>query len=339
MSTAISKSSEPCVEPRKLATHRMSLNDYLQQQAASGISEELTEIVTALAEASLDIADRVRLSVFDAPSTAGGSINVQGEVQKQLDVVANDIVLDACRVLPQVSFAVSEELDDAVRNSELGRYAVVFDPLDGSSNLDVNISVGSIFSIIRAREYTELLQPGSRQRFAGYVGYGPTTIFTFTFGGNVAMFAVDDERCYRLVSDEVKIPPRFAEYSINSSRKWEWPTAVARFIQDCELGDEGPLGCRYNMRWVGSMVAELHRIMLRGGVFLYPNSDNGKNGKLRLLYEANPMSLIYEAAGGAAWTGAERILDMQPTSLHQRTGVIIGSADEVTRVKRYFADG
>ncbi len=324
---------------REPDTVRPSLQDYLDQQALSGISSELTAIVAALAKASLEIADRIRLSVFDEPGSAGGEVNVQGEVQKQLDVVANDVVLSACRELPQVSFAVSEELDDAVRNSDLGRYAVVFDPLDGSSNLDVNISVGSIFSILQAREYTELLQPGSLQRFAGYVGYGPTTIFTFTFGDSVAMFAADDERCYRLLSEEVKIPPRFPEYSINSSRKWEWPAAVARYIQDCELGEEGPLGRRYNMRWVGSMVAELHRIMLRGGLFLYPGSTSGKNGKLRLLYEANPMSLIYEAAGGAAWSGSERILDLQPVSLHQRTGVIIGSADEVANVKRYFANG
>lgn len=314
-----------------------SLSDYLTRQINGGLSHELAVVITALANASLRIADHVRLGVFDTNDNASSSMNVQGEVQKQLDVLANEIILTACRELPQVSYAVSEELADAVVNSDVGQYAVVFDPLDGSSNVDVNISVGSVFSIIKARQSSELLQPGSAQLFAGYVAYGPTTILVFTLGDDVAMFAVDDARCYRLLNEKVKVPVWFAEYSINASRRSEWPAPVLSFVNDCERGDQGPLEQRYNMRWVGSMVAELHRILLRGGVFLYPSPTSPSSGKLRLMYEANPMSLIYEAAGGAAWTGAERILDVQPASLHQRTGVIIGSVGEVAKVKRYFA--
>ena len=315
-----------------------SLSDYLERQINVGLPHELALVIITLANASLRIADHVRLSVFDTNDDALGCMNVQGEVQKKLDVLANDIILAACRKLPQVSYAVSEELAEAIVNSDVGQYAVVFDPLDGSSNLDVNISVGSIFSIIKAQQSSDLLQPGSAQLFAGYVAYGPTTILVFTLGTDVAMFAVDDARCYRLLNETVKVPVRFAEYSINASRRLEWPAPVSSFVNDCNRGDQGPLEQRYNMRWVGSMVAELHRILLRGGVFLYPSPTSPSSGKLRLMYEANPMGLIYEAAGGAAWTGAERILDVLPTSLHQRTGVIIGSVGEVSIVKRYFAE-
>ncbi len=313
-----------------------SLSAYLARQIEGGLPQELAMIVESLADASLLIADHIRLGIFDLDNNVRGKTNVQGEVQKKLDVLANEIILAACNKLEQVSYAVSEELEDAILNSDVGKYAVIFDPLDGSSNLDVNISVGSIFSIVEAREPSDLLQPGSAQRFAGYVAYGPTTMLVFTFGDHVAMFAVDEMRCLRLINEKVAVPEHFPEYSINASNRLNWPAPIARFVDDCDLGDRGPLQRNYNMRWVGSMVAELHRILLRGGVFLYPSPTSSFGGKLRLLYEANPMGLIFQVAGGLAWTGAEGILDIVPNELHQRTGVIIGSVAEVSQVKQYF---
>jgi len=315
----------------------MTLGLFLERQQQFGISESLTSIVEALATATIEIADRIHENLLFGFDEVETKINVQGEQQKSLDVLANDIVLTCCKSLPQVSYAVSEELRDAVHNSDIGEFAVIFDPLDGSSNVDLNVTVGSIFSIIPARTVSELFQSGASQVFAAYVAYGPSTCLTLTFGTSVSIFVADSDRCYRLVTEDAKMQDDFAEYSINSSRRKEWPEGVSRYIEDCELGESGPLRRRYNMRWVGSMVAEFHRIVLRGGIFIYPATKDGGVGKLRLLYEANPMSLIAEVAGGRATTGDLRILDVRPSDLHERIGVIIGSRKQVESISSYIS--
>lgn len=313
----------------------MTLSSFLEDAVGSGVSTELAEIVSVLAKTSLEIARDIRAFNWQHEKTIS-TVNVHREIQKPLDVMANDRTIRSLASLEQVSFAVSEELDDAVHLHKAGKYAVIFDPLDGSSNVDVNITVGSIFSIIEASEHKHLLQSGRRQRFAAYAAYGPTTLLTLSFGRDVAVFGADDHGEYKLVERTLQVPLQNPEYAINASRKSEWPVAVAEFVRDCELGEDGPLGRRYNMRWVGSMVAELHRILMRGGLFLYPGHTLGGPGKLRLLYEANPMSFILEAAGGGASTGRQPILDIQPTSLHQRVGVLMGSADEMTSLMSYI---
>ncbi|WP_170985996.1 class 1 fructose-bisphosphatase [Rhizobium sp. AU243] len=314
------------------------LKDYLAECINEGVPAALAGVVELLAKAALEIADEIKASTLNPAFQGPVSINVQGEVQKPLDVLANDIIIAACMALPQVRLAVSEELEDPVACHGGGVFSVIFDPLDGSSNLDVNITVGSIFSIVEAVDLPGVLKSGRSQRFAGYVAYGPATLFAFTFGPEVVFFGAGDNGQWQMISRKHIMPESNGEYSINGSRRSEWPQAIQDFVRDCELGEAGPLGRRYNMRWVGSMVAEVHRILLRGGLFMYPSTSDVKPGKLRLLYEANPMSMILEAAGGLAFDGGKRILDIDPTGIHQRVGVIMGSRTEVSEVRGYFAD-
>ncbi|MBB4231044.1 class 1 fructose-bisphosphatase [Rhizobium mongolense] len=313
-----------------------SLASFLSQAVDDGVSPDLAEVVTALAAASLTIAQDIRKSNWMEADTSLGTVNIQGEVQKPLDVIASDRMMAALQPLAHVSFAVSEEVDEAVSLNTAGRYAVIFDPLDGSSNVDVNITVGSIFSVVEASTLDQILQPGRQQRFAAYAAYGPSTLFTLTLGNGVAVFGADHRGQYRLISQGHRVPAQNPEYAINASRKMDWPPGIAAFVSDCDLGETGPLARKHNMRWVGSMVAELHRILLRGGLFLYPGKSIDGPGKLRLLYEANPMSFILEAAGGVCSTGTQPILDVIPHGLHQRVGVLMGSASEMESLMSYI---
>jgi fructose-1,6-bisphosphatase I len=283
-----------------------------------------------------------------------GSDNVQGEAQKKLDVLSNDILLEANEWGGHLAAMASEEMDlpHLVPNRyPQGEYLLMFDPLDGSSNIDVNVSIGTIFSVLKCPEGSDLstpeaaeaafLQPGTAQVAAGYAVYGPTTVLVLTVGDGVTVFTLDREQgSFILTQENVQIPADTKEFAINMSNQRFWEAPVQRYVAEMQAGKTGPLGKDYNMRWVASMVADVHRIMTRGGIFMYPLDDKmkDKGGKLRLMYEANPMALLVEQAGGAATTGRERILDIQPNQLHQRVPVILGSKNEVERVTAYHSN-
>ncbi|KAB2919738.1 MAG: class 1 fructose-bisphosphatase [Dechloromonas sp.] len=283
-----------------------------------------------------------------------GSDNVQGEAQKKLDVLSNDILLDANEWGGHLAAMASEEMDLphlVPHRFPKGEYLLTFDPLDGSSNIDVNVSIGTIFSVLKCPEGADLstpqaaeaafLQPGTAQVAAGYAVYGPTTLLVLTVGDGVAVFTLDREQGhFVLTQDKVRIPDETREFAINMSNRRFWEAPVRRYVDEMLAGREGPLGKDYNMRWVASMVADVHRIMTRGGIFMYPLDSKlqDKGGKLRLMYEANPMAFLVEQAGGAATTGRQRILDIVPEKLHQRVPVILGSKEEVDRVTAYHSN-
>jgi fructose-1,6-bisphosphatase I len=283
-----------------------------------------------------------------------GTENVQGEVQKKLDVISNEILLEANEWGGHLAGMASEEMDNAYQipgRYPKGAYLLVFDPLDGSSNIDVNVSVGTIFSVLRCpNEYLSqnetlneqaFLQPGTQQVAAGYAIYGPQTMLVLTLGNGVIGFTLDRELgSFVLTHENIQVPETTAEFAINMSNQRHWEAPVQRYVGELLAGETGPLKKNYNMRWIASMVADVHRILTRGGLFMYPRDsrDPSKPGKLRLMYEANPMSFIIEQAGGASTTGLERILDIQPESLHQRVSVILGSKQEVERVTAYHKE-
>ena len=282
-----------------------------------------------------------------------GSDNIQGEAQKKLDVLSNDILLDANEWGGHLAAMASEEMDLphlVPHRFPKGEYLLTFDPLDGSSNIDVNVSIGTIFSVLKCPEGADLstpeaaerafLQPGTAQVAAGYAVYGPTTLLVLTVGDGVASFTLDREQGQFLLTQEnMQIPVETKEFSINMANQRFWEAPVQRYISEMQAGKEGPLGKDYNMRWVASMVADVHRIMTRGGIFLYPIDSKlrAQGGKLRLMYEANPMAMLIEQAGGTATTGRERILDIAPEKLHQRVPVVLGSKNEVDRITSYHA--
>lgn len=298
---------------------------------------ELSGVILSMAAAGLDLAAILREAPIAGQTGLAGATNVQGEAQKALDVISNDIVLNHLRQNPAVSILVSEELDEAVDLSSEGRFLVATDPLDGSSNLDVNVTVGTIFSILAAGG--GLLQKGKAQLAAGYIAYGPATALALRIAGNTAIFTLDGSGQWQLTLAAASISPASGEFAINTARERFWDDATTAYVHDSVAGEAGPLEKRYNMRWVGSMVADIHRILMRGGIFLYPldSETASKGGRLRLLYEANPMAWLVEGAGGASTTGRGPILDLQPTGIHQRVPVILGSADEVRRVEDCYA--
>ena len=312
----------------------------------AGMPAPIATIFAMVADCAIEISVALRVASAAGDTGAARAVNVQGEVQKKLDVVANDIFLARGRASGVLAAMVSEELDEIewVGAANGARHALVFDPLDGSSNLEINGAVGSIFSVLdlgKTGGFTteDVLQRGSRQVAAGYVLYGPATLLVLTAGQSVSVFSLDEASAsFVLVRDDVKIPAESAEFAINASRQSQWYAPTRAFIDACIAGKAGPFGKSYNMRWCAAMVADLHRILTRGGVFLYPEDEGTKDkgGRLRLLYEANPMSMIVEAAGGAATTGTQRILDVVPTRLHQRIGIIIGSREEVARAKSFY---
>jgi fructose-1,6-bisphosphatase I len=263
-------------------------------------------------------------------------------------VLSNEILLDANEWGGHLAAMASEEMDlphTIPHRYPQGEYLLLFDPLDGSSNIDVNVSIGTIFSVLKCPEGADLstpeaafLQPGTAQVAAGYAVYGPTTVLVLTVGDGVAVFTLDREQGgFVLTQENVRIPADTSEFAINMANQRHWEGPVQRYVAEMQQGRGGPLGKDYNMRWVGSMVADVHRIMTRGGIFMYPldAKTRDKGGKLRLMYEANPMALLIEQAGGAASTGYRRLLDIMPERLHQRVPVILGSKNEVERVVGY----
>ncbi|MBX3636327.1 MAG: class 1 fructose-bisphosphatase, partial [Rubrivivax sp.] len=280
-----------------------------------------------------------------------GGINVQGEVAKPLDVIANMMLIKQSEWSGHLAGMASEEMETPYQipaEHTRGKYLLVFDPLDGSSNLDVNVSVGSIFSILRApqdvidsgRDVTEddFLQPGAAQVAAGYALYGPTTMLVLTVGNGVVGFTLDQSLGeFKLTHPDIRVPEDTQEFAINTSNSRFWEPPVKRYVDECLAGRTGPRGKDFNMRWIASMVAEAHRILMRGGVFLYPRDtkDPAKPGRLRLLYEANPIGYVVEQAGGRCSTGRQPMLGVKPSALHQRIGVVFGSKNEVERIERY----
>ena len=284
----------------------------------------------------------------------GGSVNVQGETQKKLDVLSNDVFIRRTEWAGNLAGMASEEMDlpyQIPAQYPRGKYLIVFDPLDGSSNIDVNVSVGSIFSILRAPQEVidsgrdvvdaDFYQPGAKQMAAGYALYGPTTMLVLTVGDGVNAFTLDPTLGeFMLTHPKLMIPQDTHEFAINASNSRFWEAPVKRYVDECLAGKTGPRAKDFNMRWIASMVAEAHRILMRGGVFLYPRDtkDASKPGRLRLLYEANPIGWIMEQAGGRASTGETPMMSVQPTSLHQRIGLVFGSKNEVDRIERYHAE-
>ena len=328
-----------------------SLTQYLveQQRLEQAMSAELRLLIETVARACKAIGHAVGKGALGGVLGSLDSENVQGEVQKKLDVLSNEILLDANEWGGHLAAMASEEMETIhliPNRYPKGEYLLLFDPLDGSSNIDVNVSIGTIFSVLQApsgasgREIQEsdFLQPGTRQVAAGYAVYGPQTMLVLTIGNGVVGFTLDRETgAWRLTQDDIRIPEQTREFSINMSNMRHWEMPVRRYIHECLAGKEGPLEKDYNMRWIASMVADVHRILSRGGIFMYPRDQrpSAKSGKLRLMYEANPMSMIVEQAGGLAVDGEQRILDIQPTALHQRVGVVLGSREEVERVQQY----
>jgi fructose-1,6-bisphosphatase I/sedoheptulose-1,7-bisphosphatase len=288
-------------------------------------------------------------ALSDALGTAG-TTNVQGETQMKLDVLANDIFVRTNEWGGQLRGMLSEEMDDPYTipaEYPRGKYLLLFDPLDGSSNIDVNVSVGSIFSVLRCPEgiseptEQDFLQPGTQQVCAGYAIYGPSTMLVLTTGRGVNGFTLDREIGeFMLTHPEITIDPDTSEFAINASNSRHWEPAIKRYVNECLAGQQGPRGRDFNMRWIASLVAETHRILMRGGVFMYPRDrkDLSRNGRLRLLYEANPIGFLIEQAGGRASTGSEPILAVQPQAAHQRIGFVFGARNEVERIERYHRD-
>ncbi len=277
------------------------------------------------------------------------SQNVQGETQKKLDVLSNEALIHSCEWGGLVAGMASEEMDDPYtlpKEFERGPYLLVFDPLDGSSNTDVNVSVGTIFSVLRHTKVgdptvQDYLQPGTRQVAAGYAIYGPATMLVLTVGKGTHGFTLDREiGNFILTHPNLQIPADTSEYAINASNERFWEPPVQRYVAECKAGKSGPRERDFNTRWIASMVADVHRILMRGGIFMYPKDtkDPSKPGRLRLMYEANPIGMIVEQAGGAASTGRGRILEVQPTALHQRVPVMLGSKNEIERLERYHAE-
>jgi fructose-1,6-bisphosphatase I len=329
-------------------TNKVSLTQFIIEQqrglpdASGTFSMLLSNIVTACKEISHLVNRGNLVGVLGSAE----SENVQGEVQKKLDVITNDIMVNALNWTGHLAGMASEEVDDIIAipaQYPKGKYLALFDPLDGSSNIDVNLTVGTIFSILRCREgvdpvVEDFLRKGSEQVCAGFVLYGPSTMMVLTTGHGVNGFTLDqDIGEFILTHPAMKIPEETSEFAINMSNQRFWEPPVKRYIEECLQGTEGPREKNFNMRWIASLVAEVYRILTRGGVFLYPYDlrDLTKSGRLRIMYEANPMAFIIEQAGGACSTGRERILDIKPSHIHQRVPLILGSKREVERIVAY----
>jgi fructose-1,6-bisphosphatase I/sedoheptulose-1,7-bisphosphatase len=329
---------------------RTTLSKFLIQQSdrSAGASD--------LAALLIDVAAAVKaISAMTAKGALGGVLgkagasNVHGEAQVKLDLLAHEEMLRSCEWGGLVAGMASEELDEPYVVPEefvRGRHLLVFDPLDGSSNTDVNVSVGTIFSVLRhdraePPSVADYLQPGGRQVAAGYAIYGPATMLVITVGKGTHGFTLDREiGNFILTHPNLQIPADTSEFAINTSNARFWEPPVHRYVSECQAGKSGERGRDFNMRWIASMVAEVHRILMRGGVFMYPRDtrDASRPGRLRQMYEANPISLLIEQAGGRATTGRQRLLEVVPETLHQHIPVILGSRHEVERIERYHAE-
>ncbi len=330
---------------------KISLSRYLveQQRQEGHIPAELRLLLEVVARASKSISQSVSKGALGDVMGSADSENVQGEMQKKLDIIANEVLIEANEWGGHLAAMASEEMEGiyVVPNRyPQGEFLLLFDPLDGSSNIDVNVSIGTIFSVLKKPEGVgvseqDFLQPGAKQVAAGYCVFGPQTTLVLTVGDGVAMFTLDREQgSFVLTQEHVIIPEDTREFAINMSNMRHWDAPIKRYVDECLAGTEGPRGKDFNMRWIASMVADVHRILMRGGIFMYPwdKREPGKPGKLRLMYEANPMAWIVEQAGGAATNCKERILDIQPSKLHERVSVVLGSKNEVERVTRYHLE-
>ena len=323
----------------------------IEEQRHIGASGDFSSLLNDIVTACKVISNAVHKGALIGIQGSAGSENVQGETQKKLDIISNDIMIAATERGGYLGAMASEEMDEIYpipAQYPKGKYLLLFDPLDGSSNIDVNISVGTIFSILRCPTGVtnptakDFMQPGTQQVCAGYALYGPSTLLVLTTGQGVNCFTLDRSIGeFVLTQANLRVPADTREFAINSSNSRFWEKPVKRYIDECLAGKEGPRKENFNMRWVASMVAEVHRILNRGGIFMYPRDtkDPTKAGRLRLMYEANPMSFIIEQAGGVCSTGRERIMGVQPTELHQRIAVILGSKNEVDRLVAYHAEG
>ena len=333
---------------------KISLTRYLveKQRVDGHIPSQLRLLLEVVARACKSISQAVNKGALGGVLGTAESENVQGEIQKKLDIIANEVLIEANEWGGHLAAMASEEMEGiyVVPNRyPQGEYLLLFDPLDGSSNIDVNVSIGTIFSVLMKQETVgqgassgvseqDFLQPGSRQVAAGYCVYGPQTTLVLTVGDGVASFTLDREQgSFVLTQEDIKIPADTKEFAINMSNMRHWDAPVKRYVDECLQGEDGPRGKNFNMRWIASMVADVHRILTRGGVFMYPwdKREPDKPGKLRLMYEANPMGWLIEQAGGAATNGKDRILDIVPSKLHERVSVILGSKNEVERLTRY----
>ena len=319
----------------------MRLRTYLENNCTN---TALISVIDGLMVACKDIAYKVQMGSLAGVLGSAEQINIQGESQKKLDVIANDVIKTALKGIPAVKGMASEEEANTVPCNPNGELLVLFDPLDGSSNIDVNVTVGTIFSVLQAEPEDDAthestyLQPGREQLAAGYVLYGPSTLLAITTGKGTHIFTFDPRIGeFWLQRENIKVPSITKEFAINMSNQRFWLPPMQNYVADLLRGEEGPLGKRYNMRWIASMVAEIHRILTRGGIFMYPydSREANKPGKLRLMYEGNPMSMLIEQAGGKASTAFEKIMDVEPQSIHERVSVVMGSADEVDTVVRY----
>lgn len=328
------------------------LLEFLSKKYTSLINDyQLSNLIKNIASSCQKISNLLDKGSLNGIFGKYNKLNVQGEVQAKLDVIANNIIVDENKSIGSLAGLASEEIDDFYKipdEYKTGDYLLLFDPLDGSSNIDVNISVGTIFSVLKINRkinnnkeiiVNDFLQPGINQIAAGYAIYGPQTSFMISLGKGVHSFTLDKSISeWILTNESIQISKYTNEFSINSSNSRHWDKYIYNYVQDCLRGSDGPSCKDYNMRWTGSMVADVHRIMTRGGIFLYPWDSRNPDvpGKLRLMYEANPMGFLVEQAGGAASNGNRRILEITPDKLHQRTSVILGSSDEVNRLLAYY---
>lgn len=321
-----------------------TLTDYLNAQVSeNNTRNSVTSTIQTIANVGIEISKLLQRGALADIHGEAGNQNVQGEDQKKLDVISNDMLLDAIGANEYCAGVASEELDDATPANNDGELLVLFDPLDGSSNIDINMSVGTIFSILpytnKGVQITndDFLQNGRNQLASGYIVYGPSTILAYTTGNGVVMFSLDPQTDeYVLIEENIKISPTTKEYAINASNYRHWLPPMQQYIDELIAGENGVRGKDYNTRWVAAMVGDVHRILCRGGIFTYPfdTKDPNKPGKLRLMYEANPMALLIEQAGGLATDAINDILDIEPTHIHQRVPVVLGSSEEVERVKQ-----
>lgn len=318
------------------------LNQFLKHQDTP---DELIDLIDSLMLSCKEIAIKLREGALAGVLGTSEGVNVQGETQKKLDIISNDILKAVLLDNPTVAGIASEEEDHPVGGNPEGKYLVTFDPLDGSSNIDINVSVGTIFSILEKPEGLDggndaaFMQNGRKQVAAGYVLYGPCAVLALTTGDGVNMFTLSHGGDFILTEEQVSIPEQTQEFAINMSNQRFWEPNMQGYVNDLLQGEEGPLGKRYNMRWVASMVAEVHRILTRGGIFMYPwdNRDPSKPGKLRLMYEGNPMSFLIEQAGGLSTTCYDNIMDVEPEKIHQRVAVGLGSKAEVETMLGYHS--
>ena len=308
----------------------------------AGLQDLLLAVVNTCSTLSHEVAQGALIGLLGS----AGSGNVQGEVQQKLDIIANDQLIDGVKGCKSLAGLASEEMELPVAVQGTGDYLLLFDPLDGSSNIDVNVSIGTIFSILKKQDPSAPLQTsdfllsGRHQAAAGYVVYGPQTTMALTLGDGVVMFTLNKETGdFLLIKEAVTISPSTKEFAINMSNMRHWADPVRRYVEECLAGITGVRDKDFNMRWIASMVADVHRVLSRGGVFMYPwdKRDPKKAGKLRLMYEANPMSFLVEQAGGASINGTQTIMDLQPTGLHERVSVMLGSKEEIDRLKQYHS--